>query len=269
MSLSSARALDAATQEALAARLTSLHVPGDPVVMANVYDGATAKLVIANSHVKAVATASFAIAATHGLDDNDLTLAQNCQAVATIASVVIPSGKPLTVDLQDGYEDVAHSIRTIISLGAVGCNLEDVDCKAKPSSALRNVEDAVSRVKTARQAAVEMGVPSFALNARTDALLYGGTVEEAIARGKRYLDAGATNVFVWGGNQRGVSGDEVKRLVEGLQGKLNVKMNLRTGFLTLQEIKALGVARVSVGPELFRKAIASYKDGVDAIFGAA
>jgi 2-methylisocitrate lyase-like PEP mutase family enzyme len=261
------RILEAARQDELAARLASLHKPGDPVVLANVYDGATAKVIISDARAKAVATASYAIAETHGVDDDDLTQEQNLQAIATIASVVVPSGKPLTVDLQDGYEDVGASIRAIIDLGAVGCNLEDVDCKAQPRAKLRDVEDAVARVKAARAAATEMGVPNFALNARTDTLLFGGTIEDAIARGRRFLDAGATNVFVWGGPKRGVSREEVAKLVEGLDGKLNVKMNLRDGFLDLEELKKLGVARVSVGPELFHKAMAGYREGVERVFG--
>lgn len=60
-------------------------------------------------------------------------------------------------------------------------------------------------------------MPDFCVNARTDALGHGGSIEESIDREKAYLAAGATTVFVWGGgDRRGVSAEEVKQLVEAL-----------------------------------------------------
>ena len=256
--------MDVSTQKNLAHHFHSLHVPGKPLVLANVYDAATAKIIISNPHAKAVATASYAIAATYGIDDDDMTLEQNLAAIEKIASVVLPSGLPLTVDTQDGYEDVAKTVREVIRLGAVGCNLEDVDCR---TGKLRSMDDAVSRIKLALQAATEAGVPHFAVNARTDVLAYSGKVEEAIERGKAYLAAGANTVFVWGGGGgRGVSSEEVKKLVDAFKGKLNVKLNLGPGFATVKDVSQLGVARVSVGPELFRKAVDAYKDAASKLF---
>lgn len=265
--MSQTRALDEKTQNELAKKLVSLHQPGNPVLMANVYDAATAKIIASNPNSRAVATASYAIAQTYGVDDDDMVKEQNLRSIGIIASVVLPTGKPLSVDLQAGYDDVEESIRDIIRLGAVGCNLEDVERDAKTGELkLRSLDDSVARVKAVKKAAADMGVPDFALNARTDTLVFGGTVDEAIARGKRFLDAGATTTFIWG-SQRGVSKDEVKKLVVELDGMVNVKMNLREGFLNVQELKELGVARISVGPELFLRAMASYKEGVKSIFG--
>jgi 2-methylisocitrate lyase-like PEP mutase family enzyme len=55
--------------------------------------------------------------------------------------------------------------------------------------------------------------------------------------------------------------------VEGLGGKVNVKMNVREGFLTVKELRELGVARISVGPELFHKAMKGYREGVEGVLG--
>jgi 2-methylisocitrate lyase-like PEP mutase family enzyme len=253
--------MEPSTQNRVAHHFRSIHVPGDPLILANVYDAATAKAIISNPNAKAVATASYAIAATYGVDDDDMTLEQNLAAIAKIASVVLPSGLPLTADLQDGYDDVAKTVREAIRLGVVGCNLEDVVCKA---GKLRSLEDAVSRIELALQAATEAGVPNFAVNARTDVLGYGGSVEDAVARGKAYLAAGANTVFVWGGpSGRGVSSEEVKRLAEAFEGRLNVKLNIRPGFATVKDLRELGVARISVGPELFHKALTAYKDAAN------
>ena len=114
--------------------------------------------------------------------------------------------------MQDGHGDaseLADTIKQVIALGAVGCNLEDMDA----SGVLRSVDEATARVAAAVQAAKAAGVPDFVVNARTDVLLTeNGTVEEAIERGKAFLKAGATTVFVWGGpSGRGVSSTEVTR----------------------------------------------------------
>lgn len=247
------------TQNDLAKRLKALHTPGKPLVLANCYDAATAQLVINHSSTKAVATASFAIAATRGIKDADLTFDQNLEAIRTIAAVV--AGWPLTVDVQDGY-DIPNTIRQVIEAGAVGANIED---EAHGEDRLRDLDDAVERVKSAKRAAEEAGVPDFCINARTDTLIYGGTIEEAIVRGKAFLAAGATTVYVWGGRGRGVSRDEVKQLVDALGGMVNVKMDLEPGFLNAKEIAQLGVARISIGPSLYRKAMANFEQNLDNI----
>ncbi|KAG0257701.1 hypothetical protein BG011_003811 [Mortierella polycephala] len=243
-----------------------LHEPGNPLVLGNVYDAATASIIVSLPTAKAVATASYAIAATEGVDDDDMTKEQNLAAIKKIARVVVPTKLPLTADLQDGYEDVKDTIRQAIAMGAVGCNLEDVDIKAHK---LRTLGDAVQRVKEAMEAAREAGVPEFAVNARTDVLCYGGTIEEAIERGKAYLAVGANTVFVWGGpSGRGVSREEVKQLCEAFDGRLNVSKRFGEGFLSIPELREIGVARVSVGPGLFRIATNAYKEAAESLLSA-
>lgn len=248
-----------------AKRLRALCKPGDPLVLTNVYDGASARIVANHPATKAVATASFAVAACIGVDDNDLLFEDNLAGIRTIASVVNKTDLPLTADLQDGYDDIASTIRQAIELGVVGANIEDVDVKG--TGRLRDINDAVSRIKAALKAAADAGVPDFCLNARTDTLLCGGTISEAIERGKAYLDAGAVTVYIWGGqgpaSARGVSTDEVKQLVDGLGGMINVKMNLRAGYLTRKDLAELGVARISIGPELYNKAMEGFRSALD------
>ncbi|KAI7827657.1 putative carboxyphosphonoenolpyruvate phosphonomutase [Gamsiella multidivaricata] len=253
-------------QNSLAVQFRNLHAPGDPLILGNVYDAATASIIASLPSAKAVATASFAIAATEGVYDDDMTREQNLVAIKKIAAAVVPKNLPLTVDLQDGYEDVKDTIRQVVAMGVVGCNLEDVDTKTRK---LRTFEDAVQRVKLAVEAAKEAGVPEFAINARTDVLVFGGTIEEAIERGKAYLAAGANTVFVWGGpSGRGVSRDEVKRLVDAFDGRLNVILRFGEGYLTVTELREIGVARISVGPGLYRIAMAAYKEAAESLLGA-
>ncbi|KAJ5322915.1 hypothetical protein N7452_011204 [Penicillium brevicompactum] len=249
----------------IAKAFRALHQPGNPVLLTNVYDAATASIIASLPTAPAIATASFAIAASIGIDDNALTKSQNLSAIAAIASAIraVNPLKPLTVDLQDGYGDTAEladTVRQAIALGAVGCNIEDADAMGE----LRSLDEAVERVRTVVRTAAEAGVPDFVVNARTD-VLAGGTVDQAIDRGKAFLGAGAWTVFVWGPGGRGVSREEVVSLVAALDGRVNVKMNLSEGFLGVKEIRQLGVARISVGPEMWKFAMKAFTEKAESL----
>lgn len=236
-----------------ATRLRELHIPGSPVVFANVYDPATAKIVAQNPSSAALATASFAIAAVHGLDDDDLDLETNLAAVRRIAPVALQHNKPLSVDLQDGYGDrLEEAVEGMIAAGVSGCNLEDRDNR---TGTLFSLDEAVSRVRRVLETARKAGVSDFVLNARTDTVLLNSDIEDAVVRGRAFLEAGATTVFVWGGPKRGLSRDEVVSLVDVLGGRLNVIAC--DGGLTIQELSDIGVARISVGPRLWGAANAA------------
>ena len=231
-----------------ATALRALHVPGKPVVLANVYDQATARIVAALPSCKALASASYAIARVAGLDDDDLTLETNLTAIRQIAAVARASSLPLTADLQSGYgERLEEAIKLGIEAGISGCNLEDFDSVTRQ---LYSREEAVTRIGRALRAAHGLGVPDFALNARCDVLVHGGELAEVIERGKAYLEAGATSVFVWGGPVRGTSRAEIAEVVKAFDGRLNAKMKLSPGYLGVKELAELGVARISVGPDL-------------------
>ena len=250
------------TQNDIAKHFRTLHNPKDPLILTNIYDASTASVIASLPKTRAIATASFAVAASQGIDDNDLTRSQNLAALKAIITAVhrINPSLPVTVDLQDGYgDDLASTVKEAIALGAVGCNLEDMD---NATDTLLPLDEAVARVRTVVQAAREAGVPDFALNARTDVLFQEGrTLADAVERGKAFLEAGAWTVFVWGGPKgRGVSREEIGVLVRELDGRVNVKMNLREGFLGVREIKELGVARVSLGPELWKCAMKAVKE---------
>jgi 2-methylisocitrate lyase-like PEP mutase family enzyme len=160
------------------------------------------------------------------------------------------------VDVQDGY-DVAETIKEVIKLGAVGCNIEDFN---NSTDQIRPLPEAVNRIELALRTARDLGVPEFVINARTDILASGGSIEDAIQRGKAFLEAGACTVFVWGGpGGRGVSREEIEKLVSAFDGRLNVKLVLKDGFLTIPELKQLGVARVSMGPELYKAAMRAFE----------
>jgi 2-methylisocitrate lyase-like PEP mutase family enzyme len=231
----------------------SLHVPGKPLLLANIYDPATARTVASLPGCKALATASVAIALANNSSDDDLDLDTQFAAVREIAVVAREAGKPLTVDLQDGYgEKLEEAVRGMIALGVVGINLEDSDQK---THTVMDDAVAVQRIKRALVAAAEVGVPDFVVNARSDSFLRGGTLDESIRRGKLYLDAGATTVYIIGGSRQ-IGREDVKKMVDSLQGRVNVgtilpKPGGSTETLTSKHLADLGVARVSIGPQLY------------------
>ncbi len=235
---------DALPAVALAQRLRALHVPGEPLVLVNVWDVAGAR-VVAAARARAIATASYAIAASLGLPDGEgMALADNLAVVGRVAAAV---RVPVSADLERGYgttpDDVAASVTALLATGAVGCNLEDsLVGLGEPAdgSGLRAVEDQVERLRAARRAAERAGVP-LVLNARTDVMGRGGSVDETITRGLAYLEAGADCVFVVGT----VSLPDVRCLADAFGGRLNVLG--RPGMATIGELAAAGVCRVSIG----------------------
>ena len=134
-------------------------------------------------------------------------------------------------------------------MGVVGCNLEDATVHG---GQLLPVEEQVARIREVLEVAKDEGVPDFIVNARCDALLSGGIIEECIRRGKEYLNAGATTIFVWGAT-RGLRDDEIRSLVDALNGRLTVKLGEGKGKLSMKELAQMGVARISMGPAIWRE----------------
>ena len=93
--------------------------------------------------------------------------------------------------------ELSAIIQEVIEIGAVGCNIKDLDSE---TGELRALEDAVERVRAIARVAAEAGVPDFVVNARTDVLYQVGmSIPDAVVRGRAFLEAGACTVFVWGG----------------------------------------------------------------------
>lgn len=242
--------MPAQSQNETARQFCALHVPGNPIVLTNVWDAITASSVAALPGTKALATASYAVAAAAGLADDDLDLETNLRAVSAIAKVAAKYALPLTVDFQDGFgSNLEQGVRKVIKLGAVGINLEDF---GREINCLYPIDQQCERIRRVLAVAQEEGVPDFVVNARTDTLFVGRGLSEAIERGRAYLDAGAFNVFIWGGPTRqGWKREEVAKASKALDGRLNVILvRSKVGGLSVKEIGELGVARISIGPAL-------------------
>lgn len=220
-----------------ATELQRLHADPELLLVVNVWDVITAKVVSDTPGTKALATASHSIAASLGYPDGEqIPRDLMIEAVGRIAAA---TDLPVSADLEAGYGDPRGTIARAIDVGIVGANLED---QMKPlADAVRAVEEAVAAGEAA-------GIP-FQLNARTDAYVKAGdrdpadVLADAVERGKAFLDAGAATVFVPGKLDEAA----VSTLVEAL-GPQKLTLIGVPGSLPLETVQRLGVARVSYGP---------------------
>ncbi|WP_067169892.1 isocitrate lyase/PEP mutase family protein [Microtetraspora niveoalba] len=215
--------------------LRALHVPGRPLVLPNVWDAASARLV-AEAGFPAVATGSAAVAAVLGYKDGETPAEEMFAAIARIRRAV---AVPVTADVERGYGlRPAELAERLAEAGAVGCNLEDL---ASRTGALVEVEEQAGFLAAVREAA-----PHLVINARTDAYLLRGhpdPLAESLRRGRRYLEAGADCVYPI----RARAAD-LPALVEGMGGPVNALC--APDSPPPAALVALGVARISFGHNL-------------------
>ncbi|MET3429014.1 2-methylisocitrate lyase-like PEP mutase family enzyme [Actinoplanes tereljensis] len=228
------------------ALLRSLHVPGAPLVLANAWDVASAR-VAEEAGSPVVATTSAGVAWSLGAPDGD-TLDRDL-AVDAVRRVVAAVSVPVTADIESGFgEDptgVAETVRRVVAAGAAGINLED---------SVRPIPEYVARLTAARAAAP---AEVLFINARIDTFLRGnGDVEETVARAEAYLAAGADGIFVPGAVDPAV----VAALVERIPAPVNILV--WPGAPTVAELAKLGVARVSLGSGVAEAAYAVMRRAV-------
>ena len=236
------------SQTAKAALFHKLHQGPDLLVLANVWDAASAA-VVADAGAKALATSSAAVAWAHGYPDGDiLKVETTCAMVAEIARI---TDLPITCDFEGGFTDdlgaLADNIGRVIAAGAVGINFEDGG---------RDPDLHARKIAAVRAAAAKAGVDLF-INARTDVYLRGlaqgeAAEAEAIRRGRAYVAAGASGVFVPGAAEP----DLIRRLAAAIPAPLNVLA--WPGLPDGATLAGLGVRRLSAGTGTFRPAFAAF-----------
>lgn len=217
--------------------LARLYAAPEILRVVNVWDAVSARVVAELPGTRAIATAGHGIAASHGYADGErIPLETMLAALQRITSV---TELPVSADLDGGFGDAGETVRRAIGVGVCGANIEDQ---------LRPLAESVEVMRAAIAAGESEGVP-FVLNARTDALLRGGdrpraaAIEDAIERGRAYLEAGAQCVFVPGV----LDAADTEALVAGI-GAGRVSVIGLPGALSAVQYEALGVARISYGP---------------------
>jgi 2-methylisocitrate lyase-like PEP mutase family enzyme len=232
------------------ARLRAMHSGGSLLVLPNAWDAASAR-VFADAGFPAIATGSYAVADSLGYEDGEAAPPEEMFAAAEriIRSVDVP----VSVDAEAGYGltpvELAECLR---EAGAAGCNLED--SLHGEASGIAGLDEQVERIGALRDADRDL-----VINARIDLFEHGGRPEdelldEAVTRGRAYLDAGADSVF-----PILASGEEVIRtLAARIPGPVNILYGPDTP--SLARLAELGVARVTFGPGLHRATLALLGD---------
>ena len=219
----------------------ALHVPGDPVVLYNIWDVGSA-LAVEKAGAKALATGSHPVADANGWADG-----QNLPmefAFANATRIMDATELPLTVDFEGGYAvepaEVGGNVGQLADTGAVGCNFED---QVIGGEGLHPLDLQVKRIAAIRKAVGD----AFFINARTDLFLKTQTyddalVDQVVERGKAFADAGASGFFV----PRLSDPQQIERVVREVPLPLNV-----IAFPGAPEKRVwadAGVARISHGP---------------------
>ena len=238
--------------------LRSLARPGDPLLLPNAWDAATARAVVA-AGFPVVATTSGGVAATLGYEDHEGAPADEMFAAA--ARIARGVEVPVTVDAEAGYGmEPGDLVAALRSMGAAGCNLEDSDHAA---GGLRDPDHHAEWLGAVRHAASEDGYP-LVINARIDVFvgpfLAGAgpgsqkdLVPEALQRANAYLEAGVDCVFPI----LLCEADALRQFTSEVGGSVNVLRLPQAP--SLAELAELGVARVSWGVLLYREAMGRFE----------
>lgn len=238
-------------------RFAALHVPGDPLVLYNIWDAGSA-LAVARAGAKAIATGSHPVADANGWPDGELVPIEF--ALANASRIADAINLPVTIDFEGGYalepETVGRNVARLAETGAVGCNFED---QAIGGDGLHSLDLQVRRIEALRRAIGN----AFFINARTDLFLktqdHGDTlVAEAIDRGKAFADAGASGFFV----PRLAEPRQIERIVREVPLPLNVIAF--PGAPSKSEWASAGVARISHGPFPHRALMKQLEDAARA-----
>lgn len=238
------------TQDDKVARFRSLHVPGKPLLLANAWDAGTAKLFAALGF-EAVATTSSGFAATLGQLDGSVT---RDQALHHADAIVAAIELPVSADLENGFErdpeGVADTIGRAAATGLAGCSIEDFS--GDREQPIYDTDLAVDRVVAAVEAA---RASRMVLTARAENYLHGSPdLADTIARLQAFQDAGADVLFAPGL----VTADDIRQVATSVD--LPVNVLALPGVPSVEDLAALGVARVSLGGALSYVALGAVVD---------
>jgi len=231
----------------------TLHKPGDPVILYNVWDAGSAQAVAA-AGAKAIATGSHPVGDSSGFGDGQqVPLDFVLDNAARIVSAV---ELPVTVDFESAYAvdpaEAGANVARLKATGAVGCNFED---QVIGGEGVHPLKLQCRRIEAIRKAAGD----DFFINARTDLLLKtqdhdDALIDQVIERGRAYADSGASGFFV----PRLADPKQVERVVREVPLPLN--LIAFPGAPPNRDWANAGAARISYGPFPHRRLMAQLEE---------
>ena len=229
-----------------------LHNSKGAFIIPNPWDVGTARL-LAHMGFKALASTSMGYAFSIGKCDNTV---DRGSIIAHIAAIASASDLPVSADLETGFGDgpavVAETIRLAAAAGVVGGSIEDASGRA--DHPIYEKEHAAERIRAAAEAARSLPF-TFTLTGRAENYLHGRPdLKDTISRLQAYQEAGADVLYAPGLATR----EDIAAVVGSVDRPVNALMGLQGVLLSLAELSALGVKRVSVGSSLCRAALGAF-----------
>ncbi len=230
----------------------ALHERNRAFIIPNPWDAGTARL-LAHLGFEALATTSAGHAFSVGKRDNTI---DRPEAIAHGAAIASATDLPVSADLENCFGDApeiaAETIRLAAAAGLVGGSIEDMS--RAPGHSIYEHEHAVERVRAAAEAAHGLPFP-FTLTARAENYLVGRPdLGDTIKRLQAYQAAGADVLYAPGLTSK----DDIAAVVRSVDRPVNVVMGLQGVQLSLAELSAIGVRRISVGSALSRAALGAF-----------
>ena len=225
----------------------AMHVSGC-FIIPNPWDVGSARY-LRGLGFKALASTSSGYAWSRGRPDGG---ASREEVLEHLRDLVGATELPVNADFESGFaadvQGVHESVRLAIETSVAGISIEDAS--GDPSQPIRSLDEALARLRAARQAIDEAG-GEVMLIGRAENFLHGrDDLQDTLARLKAYADAGADCLYAPGIR----TPEQIRAVVAAVAPK---PVNLLVGSaspMSLQEIAALGVRRVSVGGALARSA---------------
>ncbi|MCD6076926.1 MAG: 2-methylisocitrate lyase [Ramlibacter sp.] len=236
--------------QAIAARrraFRQLHASGC-FVIPNPWDIGSA-LYLQRLGFKALATTSSGAAWRHGMADGQMSVEE---VLVHLREIVGATELPVNADFEAGFADdadgVARNVRLAVETGVAGLSIEDSTGNA--DAPLRDIPTSVERMRAARAAIDAAGGDTLLVGRAENFIVGRPDLDDAIRRLRAYAEAGADCLYAPGIKTR----EQIAAVVAAVAPK---PVNLLIGFqtdLTMRDIEALGVRRVSVGGAMARSA---------------
>jgi len=228
-----------------------LHEREDAFIIPNPWDAGTARL-LTRLGFEALATTSAGYAFSVGKRDHTI---DRPEMMAHVSAIVSATELPVSADLENGFGDsaevVAQTIRLAAAAGLAGASIEDM---SQPGRSIYDREHAAERIRAAAEVARALPF-AFTLTARAENYIAGRSdLQDTIKRLQAYQMAGADVLYAPGLTSK----DDIAAVVSSVDRPVNVLMGLPGVRLSLAELSAMGVRRVSVGSGLARAALGAF-----------
>ncbi|MGE8498407.1 MAG: isocitrate lyase/PEP mutase family protein [Pseudomonas sp.] len=240
----------------------ALHQRDGLLILPNPWDAGSAKILAALGF-EALATTSAGLAFSLGRPDAEGQVSRD-ECLDNARAIVEATTLPVAADLENGYgddpESCAETIALAARIGLVGGSIEDANGQA--ASPIYPLELAVERIQAAVAAARSLPF-TFTLAARAENYLHGRCdLDDTIRRLVAYAEAGADVLYAPGLTTR----EEIAAVVSAVAPRpVNVLVGSPALTLSLPELAALGVKRVSLGSCMARAAYGAFYDAAQAL----